>query len=68
VAEISGTDAEAMQHLAADYDDRARRAMQTLATVASRTIGAAVMITLIFLILKMAMTISGGISDALEPI
>lgn len=68
VAEISGTDAEAMQHLAADYDDRARRAMQTLATVASRAIGAAVMITLIFLILRMAMTITGGISDALQPI
>lgn len=68
VAEISGTDAEAMQHLAADYDDRARRAMQTLATVASRTIGAAVMITLVFLILKMAMTITGGLRDAMQPI
>lgn len=68
VAEISGTDAEAMQHLAADYDDRARRAMQTLATVASRAIGAAVMLALIFVILRMAMRITGGISDALQPI
>lgn len=68
VAEISGTDAEAMQHLAEDYDDRAGRAMQTLATFASRGIGAAVMLLLIFLILRMAMTISGGISDALQPI
>lgn len=68
VAEISGTDAEAMQHLAADYDERARRAMQTLAMVASRTIGAAVMFVLIFLILRMVMTITGVYNDALQPI
>jgi len=68
VAEISGTDAEAIQHLAVDYDDRARRAMQTLATVASRAIGAGVMLLLVALILRMAMRIMGGIQDAIQPI
>jgi type II secretory pathway component PulF len=68
VAEISGTDAEAMHHLAADYDQRAKSAMQTLSTIASRGIGVGVMILMVFLILRMAMRIMGGIQDAIQPI
>lgn len=68
VAELSGTDAEALQHLAADYDDRAQRAMSTLASLASRVIWIAVMLLLVGLIGRMAMRIMGGIQDALEPI
>lgn len=68
VAEISGTDAEAMHHLAADYDQRAKIAMQTLSTIASRGIGVGVMFLMVFLILRMAMRIMGGIQDAIQPI
>jgi type II secretory pathway component PulF len=68
VAELSGTDAEALHHLAADYDDRAQRAMSTLASFASRVIWIAVMLLLVGLIARMAMRIMGGIQDALQPI
>ncbi|TVP97674.1 MAG: general secretion pathway protein GspF [Planctomycetaceae bacterium] len=68
IAELSGTDAEALQHLAAQYDERATRAMETLATIASRVIGLAVMVLMVGLILRMAMRIMGGIQDALQPI
>jgi len=68
VAEISGTDAEAMHHLAADYDQRAKSAMQALATIASRGIGVGVMVLMVFLILRMATRIMGGIQDAIQPI
>ncbi len=68
VAELSGTDAEAMHHLALDYDDRSRRAMQTLATVASRTIATAVTLLLVVLILRMVMRVAGVYQEALQPI
>jgi type II secretory pathway component PulF len=71
VAEMSGTDAEAMHHLAAQYDTRARSAMQTLARVASGIIALSVACALIFVILRMIMNIygPGGVySEALKPI
>ncbi len=68
VAELSGTDAEAMHHLAADYDDRARRAVHTLAGLASGIVWAGVIIVIVALSLRMLMRISGGIQDALQPI
>lgn len=68
VAELSGTDAEAMHHLAADYDDRARRAVHTLASLASGVVWAGVIIVIVALILRMLMRISSGIQDVLQPI
>lgn len=68
VAELSGTDAEAMHHLAADYDDQAKRAVQTLAGLASGSVWAAVVILMVAMILRMLMGIGSGISDALQPI
>lgn len=68
VAELSGTDAEAIHHLAADYDDRAQRAMRALAGIASGTIWVAVVILMVVLILRMLMRISGGINDVLQPL
>lgn len=67
-AELSGTDAEAMQHLAADYDERARLAMRTLGTLASRGVWLFVTVLLVYLILKIAMTIGGAYRDAMQPI
>src|SRR5690606_10256032 len=68
VAELSGTDAEAMHHLAADYDERAKGAVQTLAGLASGIVWAGVIIVIVALSLRMLMRISGGIQDALQPI
>jgi type II secretory pathway component PulF len=68
VAELAGTDAEALHHLAADYDDRSRRAMTTLAMLAGRLIGGFVVLIMIFIILRIATQIMGGLQDALQPI
>ena len=66
VAEMSGTDAEAMHHLAAQYDIRAKSAMRTLASIASGLVWAAVVIGMVLLLMKMIMGISGQYSQALE--
>ncbi len=69
VAEMSGTDAEAMHHLAAQYDTRSKAAMRTLAGLASGLIGALVTLGILALILKMLLGIygPGGVySEALE--
>ena len=68
VAEMSGTDAEAMHHLAAQYDVRAKAAMRTLATIASGVVWASVVIGMVVLILRMLMNISGAYNEALQPI
>ncbi len=71
VAEMSGTDAEAMHHLAAEYDRRAKSAMRTLAALASGLIAALVAIGIVILILRMIMIIygpGGAVSDAMQPI
>ncbi|MGV3486718.1 MAG: type II secretion system F family protein [Planctomycetaceae bacterium] len=68
VAEMSGTDAEAMHHLAAQYDVRSRAAMRTLATLASGAVWAAVVIGMVILIMRMLMNISGAYNEALQPI
>jgi type II secretory pathway component PulF len=68
VAEISGTDAEAIQHLAEQYDVRARSAMRVLGAVASGLVRAAVVIAIVALIIKMVMGISNVYSEALQPI
>ncbi len=68
VAELSGTDAEALQHLAADYDLRARAAMKTLAGLASGVVWVSVVVLMVFMILRMVFRITGGINEALQPI
>lgn len=68
VAEISGTDAEAIQHLAEQYDVRARSAMRTLSAVASGIVRATVVIVIVALIIKMLMGISNVYSEAMQPI
>ncbi len=68
VAEMSGTDAESIDTLAKEYDTRAKIAIKTLAGVATGLIWLTVIGALIFLILRMAMNISGVYSEALKPI
>ena len=66
VAEMSGTDAEAMHHLAAQYDIRAKSAMRTLASFASGLVWALVVIGMVVLILRMLMTVGGMYSNAIN--
>ena len=57
VAEMSGTDAEAMHHLAAQYDIRAKTAMRTLAGIASGAVWALVMCFFLFMIFRLVMNV-----------
>ena len=66
VAEMSGTESESIDHLAVEYEERAKMAMKTLAGIATVTIWLTVAGILIFFILKMAMMYVGAINSALE--
>lgn len=68
VAEMSGTDAESIDSLAKDYEERARIAIRTLAAIASGLVWLAVVAMLIFGIFRIAMFVFGVYSEALEPI
>lgn len=59
VAEISGTDAESLGILAADYDQRAKIALRTLTGIATGVIWLSIAGFLIYMILSMAMRIAG---------
>jgi type IV pilus assembly protein PilC len=64
VSEISGTDAESLERLANDYDERSRAAIRALGIFASMAIRLGVMILLAFLVLRGAMNYIGMINDA----
>jgi type II secretory pathway component PulF len=68
VAEMSGTDAEALHHLAGQYDVRSKAAMRTIAGIASGLVWLLVVVAMIALLLRMIMRIGGAYSEALEPI
>lgn len=57
IAEISGTDAESLGVLAADYDQRAKMAIRTIAGVATAVIWFSIAAFLVYMILSMAMRI-----------
>lgn len=65
-AELSGTDAEALDNLARIYDERAKVATRVLVGVATGTIWATVSLALVAIILKMAMSVLGVYGDALN--
>lgn len=67
VAEMSGTDAESLDRLAKYYDEQAKQAVRVLVGVATGTIWAMVTLLLVFMILKMAMSIGGVYRDAAQP-
>ncbi len=68
VAEHSGTDAESIEFLTREYEERARRAIKVLAGTATVLIRVIVMGLLIFLIFRLASTYIGALNGASEPI
>ncbi len=68
VAELSGTDAEALKHLSIEYNARASQALQALASLASRGIAAVVMVLIAAMVLKMLFNIGGELGRAMEPL
>ena len=66
VAEMSGTESESIDHLAVEYEERAKMAMRTLAGVASAMVWLTTAGVLVFFIMRLAMQYIGGINDALE--
>lgn len=68
IAELSGTDAESLQHLSIEYGARASMALKSLASLASRTIAAVVTVTIVAMILQMLGKISGEMGRAMEPL
>jgi type II secretory pathway component PulF len=68
IAEQSGTDAESMEHLSREYDERAKQAMKMLAGVATIVIRVTVMLVLVFLIFRLASSVFGFYQLPNEPI
>jgi type II secretory pathway component PulF len=68
VAELSGTESESIDHLADDYQERAKMATRTLSGVATGVVWVTVAGVLIFLILRLAMKIFGAYDQALQGI
>jgi type IV pilus assembly protein PilC len=68
VAEVSGTDAESLERLAAYYDERAKMAMRVLNGVLTGVIWMAVTLLLVFFIIRMGMQIMGVYDEAAAPI
>tara|TARA_R110002049_G_scaffold4601_5_gene32579 strand:+ start:800719 stop:801744 length:1026 start_codon:yes stop_codon:yes gene_type:complete len=68
IAELSGTDAESIDGLAKEYDQRAKMAMKTIAGFASGMIWLFVVLVMIFLIIRLVMNIAGVYSEALQGI
>ena len=66
IAELSGTDAESMDHLAHEYDERAKLAMKTIAGIASALIWVSVVVVLVFLIFRMLFSVLGMYDQALN--
>ncbi len=67
-SEYSGTDAETMQHLAKDYDQRAETAVKVMSMTATFIVRFTMIAALVFFIARIGMTYLGAINDAFEPI
>jgi type II secretory pathway component PulF len=68
VSELSGTDAESLDHLAGQYEDRSRAAVRAIAGVISAVIWICIIGFLAWYILRMGMNLMGVYDDALEGI
>ena len=68
VAEIAGTDAESLAHLAQIYDEKAKIAMRTITGALTAAIWLSVAGILIFFIFRIVLSISQAYSEALSPI
>ena len=68
IAEHSGTDAESMQYLAKEYDERARSAVKILSGIATAIVRITIAGILIFFIFRIFGMYIGAIQDASKPI
>ncbi|TWT72501.1 Type II secretion system protein F [Crateriforma conspicua] len=68
VAELSGTDAESIDGLANEYDERAKTAMRAIAGLASGLVWATMILVLLFFIVRLLMSVMGLYDQALQPI
>ncbi|MEX0824862.1 MAG: type II secretion system F family protein [Pirellulaceae bacterium] len=68
VAELSGTDAESLETLARDYDERARAAVRTLTGILTAVIWISVIVLMVFMIFRMLTNIMVPYREALSPI
>ena len=55
IGELSGTETESLDHLAQQYQERAKAALNTIAAIASTTIWLGIIIVLAFMIIRMAL-------------
>ncbi len=65
-AELSGTDAEAMHHLAAQYDERAAAATKALAGIASMVVRIGAFLLILMVVIRMLMNVVGAYGQALH--
>ena len=68
IAEHSGTDAESMELLAKEYDERAQSAVRFMSGFATAIVRTLVALMLIFFIFRIASSYLGALSGAMEPI
>jgi type II secretory pathway component PulF len=68
ISEHSGTDAESMDYLASEYDDRARTAMKVLSGLATIIVRASVILFLLYMIYRVGSFYIGTVNQAMEPI
>lgn len=68
ISEISGTDAESMDHLAAEYDQRAKTAIKVLSVTASVIIRTTVIVFIVYVMYRIGLSIIAPYNEALEPI
>jgi type II secretory pathway component PulF len=68
ISEHSGTDAESMDYLAIEYDERAKTAMKWLAGLATILIRGAIIAFFVFVIFRIASAYLGALNGAFEPI
>jgi type II secretory pathway component PulF len=61
IGELSGTETESLDHLAVQYQERAKAALNTLAMIASVVIWFSIIVLLAFMIISMAMRLINGV-------
>ena len=67
-AEMSGTDAESMDHLAVEYNERAKSAVKMLSMTATILVRTSVILFLVYLIYRIGASYLGMYDQAFEPI
>jgi type II secretory pathway component PulF len=68
IAEHSGTDAESMEYLAKEYDERAQAAVRFLSGLATAIIRVTIVLVILYFMFQMLKPILGMYDDAMKPI